>query len=73
MKESALDKYNKLTEKYAMSAYEYFMILRLAIYHLDGLRVEYSVDIVDYLKEHDYDSIYKLGCEIVKALNKKGK
>ena len=58
--------YNKLTEEYATSAREYFMVLRLAIYHITGENLESSYKIAQYEKTEE---IYKLAIKILKAIN----
>lgn len=65
--------YNTLTTEFATSAREYFMVLRLAIYHMASYYAERSVDIMKYLEEADNEEeIYELACGVLKALNKKG-
>lgn len=69
-KESMKEKYDKLSLDLAVSVREYFMILRLAIHHIDGYYAEKSTDIVRYLDTNeDADGIYELACKILKALN----
>lgn len=60
--------YNELTKECATSAREYFMILRLAIYHIDGEYIETSVDIAQYEKTEE---IYKQAIKIMLALNER--
>ena len=61
------EKYNTLSDEYAISARTYFMVLRLAIYHLTGEYLETSVEIADAEKSEE---VWKLGCEILKTLYK---
>ena len=66
--------YNTLTTEFATSAREYFMVLRLAIYHMASYYAERSVDVMKYLEKADNEEeIYELACEVLKVLNKKGK
>lgn len=58
-------KYNKLAEKYAISARKYFWTLRLAIYHVDGEEIESSYEISQYPKSTE---VYKVACKILEAL-----
>ena len=58
--------YNKLTREYATSVREYFMVLRLAIYHITGENLESSYKIAQYEKTEE---IYKLAIKILKAIN----
>lgn len=60
------EQYNKLTGEYATSAREYFMVLRLAIYHITGENLESSYKIAQYEKTEE---IYKLAIKILKAIN----
>lgn len=65
--------YNTLTTEFATSAREYFMVLRLVIYHMASYYAERSVDVMKYLEEADNEEeIYESACEVLKALNKKG-
>lgn len=59
--------YNYLTGEYGTSAREYFMVLRLAIYHISGDYLEKSHEISQYKKT---DEIYKLAIRILKTLNR---
>lgn len=58
--------YDDLTKECATSAREYFMILRLAIYHIDGKYMATSADIAQYEKTEE---IYKQAIKILLALN----
>ena len=60
--------YNDLTMRYAISAREYFMILRLAIDHIDGVNKETAYEITQYSKSNE---VYRCACEILKALPRK--
>lgn len=65
--------YNTLTTEFATSAREYFMVLRLAIYHMTSYYAERAIDVMRYLKEADNEEeIYELACGVLKVLNKKG-
>ena len=65
--------YNTLTTEFATSAREYFMVLRLVIYHMASYYAERSVDVMKYLEEADNEEeIYESACEVLKVLNKKG-
>lgn len=59
--------YNDLTMELAISAREYFMVLRLAIYHIDRRYLKTSVEIAEYEKN---DQIYRCAIEILKGLKK---
>lgn len=61
-------RYNDLSMECSISAREYFMILRLAIYHIDGKYIETSVDIAQYEKTEE---IYKQAIKIMLALNER--
>lgn len=66
--------YDTLTTEFATSAREYFMVLRLAIYHMASYYAERSVDVMKYLEESDNEEeIYELACGVLKVLNEKGK
>ena len=60
--------YNDLSTECSISAREYFMILRLAIYHIDGKYLATSADIAQYEKTEE---IYKQGIKIMLALNER--
>lgn len=64
------EKYDVLTTKYSVSAREYFMILRLAIYHIDGENLETSYKIAQYDKSNE---IYESACKMLEALYGKEK
>lgn len=59
--------YNDLSEKYFISAREYFMILKLAIFHVDGELLEASYQVSQYSKSEE---IYKVACRILEAMYK---
>ena len=59
--------YNDLTGEYNVSARKYFMVLRLAIYHIDGKNLESSYEVTQYPKTNE---IYKCGVDILNALYK---
>ncbi len=58
-------KYNKLTAKYNVSAREYFYILRLAIYHIDGVKTDSSYEVAQYNKS---DEVWDCAVKILKAM-----
>lgn len=58
--------YEKLTTELSVSAREYFMILRLAIYHTDGMYLKTSYEITQYDTSKES---YELACRILKTLN----
>lgn len=64
--ETLRNKYEKLATEYSISAREYFMILRLAIYHITGEHLETALDITQYVITED---IYRVAIRILKALN----
>lgn len=57
--------YDKLTEKYQISARKYFWVLRLAIYHVDGKDLNSSFETSQYPKSNE---VYKVACRILEAL-----
>lgn len=59
------EKYNELSIVKAMSAREYFWVLRLAILRIDRKQLETSVEVAQYPKNAQ---IYKCACRIAKAL-----
>lgn len=59
------EKYNKLSKDKAMSAREYFWVLRLAILRIDRKQLETSVEVAQYPKNAQ---IYECACRIAKAL-----
>ena len=65
------DMYNELSKELAVSAREYFMVLRLAIYHINGYFAETSVDVMQALQGDGHSEIYKKGCDILRVLNGK--
>ena len=64
------EKYDVLTTKYSVPAREYFMILRLAIYHTDGENLETSYKITQYDISNE---AYESACKILEALYGKEK
>lgn len=58
-------KFNTITKDKAMTAREYFYILRLAIYHIDHKQLDTSVEVAQYAKT---PSIYECACRIAEAL-----
>ncbi len=63
------EKYNKLTEKYSVTAREYFYVLRLAIYHVDHKELESSYAIAQYEKSN---AVYACAVNILNSLYEKG-
>lgn len=59
------EQFNDLTKTKALTAREYFQILRLAIYHHSGELLDSSVDIAHYPKN---SIIYKTAVGIAEAL-----
>ena len=59
-------KFNDLTCEYCTSAREYFMVLRLAIYHITGDYLEKSHEVALYDKT---DEIYRAAIRILRVLN----
>ena len=62
-------KFNDLTERYCISARKYFYVLRLAIYHTDGVATDKSIDVARYAKS---PQVYECGCKILNAMYKTG-
>ena len=58
-------KFNTITKDKAMTAREYFYILRLAIYHIDHKQLDTSVEVAQYPKT---PQIYECACRIAEAL-----
>lgn len=58
-----MQKYDSVTN--GLSAREYFMVLRLAIYHIEGENLESSFAIM----QHEItDEEWELACELAKTL-----
>lgn len=64
--ETTREKFERLAEKYSISAREYFMVLRLAIYHIAGEYLESSYKITQYVIT---DDIYKKAIKVLRVLN----
>ena len=62
--------WEKLAEEHAISAREYFYILRLALYHVDGLKTDNSYEVAQAYKSAE---VYACACNIIKALYKEKK
>lgn len=60
-------KFNGLTMEYSVSAREYFMVLRLAIYHITGKFLEKAHEITQFEKT---DEIYEMAIRLLKTLNR---
>lgn len=58
-------KYTDIVEKKTMTAREYFMVLRLAILHVDHKYLETSYAITQYTITPD---VYECACRIAEAL-----
>lgn len=59
--------YNDLSERYSVSAKEYFKILQLAIFHITGDDVKTSYGTTQYKMTPE---IYDLACQILMTLNR---
>lgn len=59
--------FNDLTCEYSITAREYFMILRLAIYHIDKVYLEKSSEVARY---DTSSKIYHCACNILTTLHK---
>ena len=59
--------YDELANKYNITAREYILVLRLAIYRAYGHYAEKSVDVAQYPKD---GKVYALACDILKVLHK---
>ena len=59
--------WEELTEHYAISAREYFYILRLALYHVDGIRAESSYEVAQALKSA---GVYECAIKILNGIYK---
>lgn len=60
--------FDEITKVLCLSVREYFMVLRLAIYHTDGEHLETSAEITQYDKS---DDVYKCAIRILQALQRK--
>ncbi len=61
------EEYNKLSDKYVISARKYFKVLGLALYHVLGTQAECSADIAKATKT---DEVWECACSILKTLYK---
>lgn len=59
--------YDEKANKYNISAREYLLVLRLAIYRFSGNYVETSAEVAQYPKNA---KIYSLACDILDTLHK---
>lgn len=57
--------WNGLTEYYPISAREYFYILRLALYHVDGVKTDNSFEVAQATKSPE---VYKCAIKILKVM-----
>ena len=62
-------KFNDLTTEYSVSAREYFYVLRLAIYHVDGVATDKSIDVA---RHKESDEVYKVAINILNAMYRVG-
>lgn len=62
--------FNDLTCEYRTTAREYFYILRLAIYHIDGVATDKSIDVVKHNKSPE---VYACAVKILKAMGERKK
>ena len=62
-------KFNDLTTEYSVSAREYFYVLRLAIYHIDGVATSTSLEVAQYDKSTE---VYRCACNILNAMYRIG-
>lgn len=68
--ETARGKFERLAEEYSISAREYFMVLRLAIYHTTGKNLESSYEITQYPIT---DGIYRTAIKVLRTLNEEAR
>lgn len=61
------EKYDMLATEYSIPAREYFMILKLAIYHTDRKEMKSSYEVTKYKMN---DKILNAACDILKSLYK---
>ena len=59
--------YMKLSDKYVISAREFFMVLRLALFHVLGIYAESSADV---MKATETDEVWECACNILNTLYK---
>ena len=59
--------FDDLTREYCTSVREYFMVLRLAIYHITGKFLEKAHEIAQFEKT---DEIYVMAIRLLKTLNR---
>ena len=59
--------FDDLTREYGTSVREYFMVLRLAIYHITGKFLEKAHEIAQFEKTEE---IYVMAIRILKTLNR---
>lgn len=57
--------YMKLSDKYVISAREFFKVLGLALYHVLGINAESSADI---MKATETDEVWECACNILNTL-----
>ena len=62
--------FNKLQEDYAISAREYFEVLKLALYHVSGVVAKTSTEVV---QADMTDEVWECACDILNALHKQVK
>ena len=61
--------FDDLTQEYCISVREYFYVLRLAIYHVDKVVTDKSIDVARYAKS---PQVYECGCKILNAMYRVG-
>lgn len=59
------EKFDTLASELAISAREYFMLLRLAIYHADGIYLQSSTEVAQYKSS---DDVYHCAIKLLKQL-----
>lgn len=59
--------YMRLTDEYAISAKKFFMVLRLALYHVLGTQADTSADVVMAEKNSE---VWECACKILNTLYK---
>lgn len=62
--------WTKMTERYAISAREYFYILRLALYHIAGIKTDNSYEVTQAM-ETATPEVYKCAIDILTAMHKR--
>lgn len=64
--------YNVISTTHSLSAREYFMVLRLALYHIKGVYAKKSTDIIEQLSEYSKlaqaEEVYHCAVRIAKTM-----